>query len=853
MMPFGSRSERIGRRRERVTAGARAGCTGEIALAYGNSTHADAPPIGRLAPDRLLRRCAIENLRFETTADLGDADETVGQQRAVDALGFGIAIDGDGYNVFAMGPEGVGRRTLARRFLERAAAGRPVPSDWCYVFDFRAPHRPRAIALPSGRGIAFKRDMQRLIEDLRATIPAAFETDEYGRRKQEIENELTQRQHQGLEAVGEHARQQGIGFLRTPGGFGFAPLVDGEVAPPEKFQALPDEEKQRIEQAIAGLQTELEDVIQTVPKWRRETLRRLRELDHQVMRQAIDAIVEPTIAAYDTLPPIVEYLGEVRADLLDHAQWLRQPDEGEPAGVADLLRARTEPETPLRRYEVNLLVDRGQDTGAPIVYEDNPTHDNLVGRIEHVAHMGALTTDFTLIKAGALHRANGGYLILDARRLLAQPFAWEALERALLARDIRTEPLGRALGLIGTQALEPQPIPLDVKVILVGHRWHYYLLHALDPEFGKLFKVAADFDEHMERTIDAETVFARLVARMANRNRLRAFDRAAVARTVEHASRRSGSAERLCIEMNPLLAVLTEANHWAGTHGRAVVTAEDVQQALDAQLHRADRAPALVRDEMLRGRLLVATEGVHVGQVNGISVAQLAGEMFGIPVRITARVRLGGGGLVDIERESQLGGPIHSKGVLILAGYLAAHYAPSKPLSLSATVVFEQTYGTVEGDSASLAELYALLSAVADVPLSNAIAITGSVNQHGDVQAIGGVNEKVEGYFDLCDLRGLTGRQGVIIPSANVAQLMLREDIVAAVAAGRFSVYAVQTVDEGFEILAGMPAGKRDALGHFPGGTLNAVLEERLADFAERARSFGAPHERRQRHRGEPK
>jgi lon-related putative ATP-dependent protease len=548
---------------------------------------------------------------------------------------------------------------------------------------------------------------------------------------------------------------------------------------------------------------------------------------------------------YQPLAAIVEYLGDVQDDVLDHAAVFLLPKEGDATGLAALLAGHSDsPDAALRRYEVNLLIDNGANPCAPIVYEDNPTHDNLVGRIDHVSHLGALTTDFTRIKAGALHRANGGYLIIDALKLLTQPLAFEALKRALRSREVRTEPLGQALGLISAQSLEPEPIPLDVKVVLVGQRELYYLLHAWDPEFGKLFKVAVDVEDDMERTADSELGYAHLIAGMASTHELRPFDRMAVARVIDHASLVCGSAERLSVEMSRLLQLLEESNYWAGTHGHEVVGADDVEQALAGQRRRAGRVPEYVRDEMLRGRLLVATEGERVGQVNGLSVAELGGHRFGIPVRITARVRLGGGGLVDIERESQLGGRIHSKGVLILAGYLAAHYAPTTPLSLSATLVFEQTYGTVEGDSASSAELYALLSAIADVPLSNAIAITGSVNQHGDVQAIGAVNEKIEGYFDLCRERGLDGRQGVIIPSANVSQLMLREDVIEAVAAGRFSVYAVLSIDQGLEMLSGVPSGSRDALGRFPAGTVNARIEERLADFAERARIAAAPRGR---------
>ncbi len=794
-------------------------------------------PVGALRADQLWRRCAVEAFGFSTTDELRDDATILGQQRAVEALRFGIGIAEPGYNLFAMGPEGVGRRTLARRFLEEAAASKPVPRDWCYVFNFELPQRPRAIALPPGRGFAFKRDMARLVEDLRTGIPAAFEADEYRTRRQEIEGELSERQERALGAVGEHAAAQKIGLLRTPGGFGFAPLEGDDVMPPARFQALPDEERKRLQQAIETLQAELEGVIQQVPVWRREAQHKLRELDRAVTRTAINSLIDELRSAYAPLPDVVRYLGEVQEDVLDHAQYFQPARDGERSAIAQMVLGRGEAaESPLRRYAVNLLVDHAATTAAPFVYEDHPTHDNLIGRVEHVAHMGALTSDFTLITAGALHRANGGYLMLDAVKLLTQPLAWDALKRALLSGEVRTEPLAYSLGLLSTQGLQPEPIPLALKVVLVGPRHVHALLHAYDPEFPKLFKVVVDFAGDVERTPAAELDFAAVVAGMARRRRLRPFEAAAVGRMVEQASRAAGSAEKLAIAMHAALGLAQEADYWAGVRGRTTVAADDVEAALDARRRRIDDLPTRLREEVLRGRILVDTGGSRVGQANGLAVAEIGGERFGLPVRITARVRMGGGVLLDIERESKLGGSIHSKGVMIIAGYLAGRYAAGGPLALSATLVFEQSYGLVDGDSASATELCALLSALADVPLSNAIAVTGSVNQHGDVQAIGGVNEKIEGYFDLCSARGLAGGQGVLIPAANAPQLMLKREVVEAVAGGRFAIHAVATVDQGLEILTGMAAGARDAVGGFPRGSLNARIEERLAGFAERAR-----------------
>jgi len=799
---------------------------------------------------QLCRSCEPGQFEFRTTEDLADLAEAPGQARAGGAIRFGVGMRGEGFNLYAMGPEGVGRRTMVRGILEQEARGRAVPPDLCYVFNFETPHRPQALQVPAGRAAKLRRGMERLVEDLRAGIPAAFETDEYRARMKEIESEFERRQEQGVGGVGERARKEGIALLRTPGGFGFAPMNKDAVMRPEEFAALPSAEQESLQQRIAALQEELERVIHELPKWRREAQHKLRELNRQVTSAAVNSLIEELEAEHRDLPEVAAYLAKVRADVLDHAESFQQAKDGERPTLFGLPLPLPEGETPLRRYLVNVLVEHADAQGAPIVAEENPTHDNLLGRIEHIAQMGTLVTDFSLIKAGALHRANGGYLVLDARKLLIQPFAWEALKRALRAREIRTESLGQALSLVSTVSLTPQPIPLDVKVVLVGPRALYYLLHAYDAEFGELFKVVADFEDDVEREPGADLLYARLAATLARREKLRPLDGGAVAQVIRRAARGAGAAGKLSTNLENLADLLRETDYWAGAAGRAVATAADVQQAVLAQDERSGRLQDRIREAILEGSLLIDTAGARVGQVNGLAVTELGGRAFGVPHRITARVRLGGGKVLDIERESELGGPIHSKGVLILSGFLAARYAASRPLALAASLVFEQSYGGVEGGSASCAELCALLSAIAEAPLSQALAITGSVNQHGDVQAIGGVNEKIEGFFDLCRARGLTGGQGVIIPAANVRNLMLRDEVVQAAAEGRFAVYAVRTVDEAVALLAGMPAGERDALGAFAPGSLNHRVEQKLVDYATRAEA-AAPRAARKADRGE--
>jgi lon-related putative ATP-dependent protease len=799
--------------------------------------------IERLDPKALCARCDPARFAFKTTAELDDLTEVVGQARAMQAIEFGIGISRDGYNLFVLGTPGTGRRTVVRQFIERQAAAEPVPSDWCYVNDFEQPHKPRLLELPAGTGTRLRRDMEQLIEDLRSAIPAAFESEEYRARRQELEQELKERQERAFEELRQQAESHGISMIRTPSGMAFAPVRKGEVLSSEEFHKLPETEQKRIEAVVTSLEEQLEKIINQVPQVRREGQRRIRELERDVTMSAVGHLIDELKKSYAALPKVVSYLEAVQQAVIDNADDFRHQEEGQEINILGISLARAASASALRRYQVNVLIDHGDSKGAPVVYEDNPSYQSLVGRVEHISQMGALVTDFTLIKPGALHQANGGYLILDVRKILMQPYAWEGLKRALSSQEVRIESLGQALSLISTVSLEPEPIPLDVKVVLLGERLLYYLLNYFDPDFGDLFKVAADFEDTMKRTGESDLLYARLIATIARKEGLLALDRAACARLIEHGARIAADAEKLSIRLRDITDQLREADYWARQAGRDIVTGDDVQRALDARIYRADRLRERLQDEIHRGTLLIDTQGERVGQVNGLSVVGLDDFIFGHPSRITASVRLGKGEVLDIQREVELGGPLHSKGVLILSGYLGGRYAVNRPLSLSASLVFEQTYGAVEGDSASSAELYALLSALAETPIKQSLAVTGSVNQHGEIQAIGAVNEKIEGFFDVCRRRGLTGDQGVLIPAANVKHLMLRRDVVEAVAQQKFHIYPVSTVDEGIELLTGLPAGVRDENGLFPDGTINQRVEVRLLILAEQARAFAAPLE----------
>lgn len=790
-------------------------------------------PIQPLPPDRLYRQCDTAHFTFTTTAELDDLSEGIGQVRAIDAAHFGIGMHHAGYNLYVMGPPGSGKRYLVRQLLDRRVKDEAKPADWCYVHNFSQPHKPRAIQLPAGMAVRFHADMQQLVAELQATIPAVFEGEDYRRRFTQIDEEYGERQTQAFGEVGDEAMKHGVVLLRTPNGFSFAPAKGDEVMNPEDYDKLPPEEKTRIEQEIGSLQTKLETVIRQVQQWRRERIERVRKLNEEVVLFAVGHLIDDLRRSYADFPAVCAYLNEVQQNVIESMEEFRHPKE-HMSGLAAL----TGEPPDFSRFRVNLLVDRDGAEGAPVVYEDHPTYQNLIGRVEHVSQLGALVTNFMLIKPGALHQANGGYLLLDAIKLLTQPFSWEGLKRALSTREIRIESLGQMYSLVSTVSLEPEPIPLDAKVILIGNRMLYYLLSQYDPEFGELFKVAADFEDEVVRSPDNDLLYARLIGTLARRDKLRPFDRDAVARVIEHSARRAEDAEKLSTHMQSLADLVREADYWASEDKREAVTRIDVDRAIDAQIRRSDRLRERSHEAILRGILHIDTDGERVGQVNGLSVVQLGDFSFAQPSRITANTRLGDGELVDIQREVKLGGSIHSKGVLILSSFLASRYAAEQPLSLAASLVFEQTYGQVEGDSASVAELCALLSSLANAPIRQSLAVTGSVDQFGRVQAIGAVNEKIEGYFDICSQRGLNGRQGVLIPASNVAHLMLRREVVEAAAAGRFHVYAVETVDDALELLTGIPVGGLDIDGTQPGGSIDQRVARRLEHLAELRRKF---------------
>jgi lon-related putative ATP-dependent protease len=775
-----------------------------------------------LTPSEMAVHCTAATLDLDaagTRADEPASPEIVGQERARAAVEFAVAMRHRGYHLFVTGPPGSGKRSLARRAIDAHVALDGIRRyDWVYVNNFERPHQPIALQLAAGRGAKLRADMRALVDELRTTIPAAFESEEYAAELERLNTDFKERTEGGLIEVGDEAQRRGLVMIRTPVGFTFAPQKGAEVMSPQDFEALSQEERTRLQQAMNELQEQLVRALRASMRLRKEHADRLRTLNRATTKLAVDHVVDETKLRYADVPTVGAHLEAVRTAVIENAEAFRVRDDGDTAGQ----------QGELARYEVNLVVDAGGSDGATIVEADLPTVQNLVGRIDHIAHFGMLVTDFRHIKAGLLHRANGGYLLIDAIKLLTQPFAWSALKRALLRREIRIESLAEMFSMVSTIQLEPQPIPLDIKVVLVGEREICQLLQTHDPEFDELFRVVADLGDDLPRGPDTQRALAQTLASQARARGLLPTCAQALARVIDHGARRSGDATRLTASVRHLLDVLHEADHLARGAQRDQIAEEDIAAAIGARRERARRIDERLRDAMLRDILAISTAGEHVGQVNGLAAYQVGDEIFGVPARITATTRLGDGQVIDIQRETQLGGPVHAKGVLILSSFLAARYSRFQPHSIIGSLVFEQTYGLVEGDSASLAELIALLTSIGDVPVRQSLAMTGSVDQFGNVQAIGAVNEKVEGFFDLCVARGLDGTHGVVIPESNVAQLMLRADVIAAVANGRFALHAVGTVDDALEVLTGLAAG--DA-GVPSDATVNGRIAKRLREY----------------------
>jgi lon-related putative ATP-dependent protease len=803
---------------------------------------ADLASTNRVQPDDLYRRCDPEQLGFETTADVPALDGTVGQDRALNAMQFGLDIKADGYNLFVSGPTGTGRNSTLRATVGRIATARPLPPDWCYVNNFHDGRQPSVVSLPAGRGRELARDMDAFVAACRREIPRHFESDVYTERREEVAKELQAAREQIFSPVEEEARKRGFTINITPMGIATVPLKpDGQPMTREEFAQLPDETRRTMQEKGEELQSLIAQAMTQVRRLEKEATARLEQIDKAVTLFAITPLLNELRQEYLDIPKAVEYLEHVQDDIVEHHDLFRstEPDAGPMAFL------RPPVEEALTRYKVNVIVSQEGHAGAPVIVEDNPTYYNLFGRVDYRSQLGAVTTDHTMIKGGAVHRANGGYLIVQAMDMLTSPLVWETLKRTLRSREVRIENLGEQYSAIPVATLNAQPIPLDVKVVIVGSPQVYHILYQADDDFRKLFRVKADFTVDMERTPDCVGLYAGFIASSVKQDGLRPFHKTAVSRVVEHGSRLVEHQGKLSTRFIEIAELLTEADFWAAKDSSDVVKAEHVERAIDQKVYRSNLIEERVQDVIEEGTILIDTDGGVVGQVNGISVYDLGDYRFGRPSRITARAALGRGQVLNIEREIQLSGRIHNKGFLIVSGYLTGKYGQERPLALSASIGFEQTYDEIEGDSASAAELYALLSALSEVPIKQGIAVTGSVNQRGEIQAIGGANEKIEGFYAVCKAKGLTGGQGVVIPRENVKHLMLRQEVVDAVREGRFHVWSASTVDEGIELLTGVPAGEPDARGRYPADTINRKVVDRLARMSRRVAAAGRARRRR--------
>ncbi|HEX3674102.1 MAG TPA: ATP-binding protein [Rhizomicrobium sp.] len=781
-----------------------------------------------LDADRLCLKTDPARLPFETTGNLTPANAPVGQERAMRALSFGARMAQPGYNIFVTGPQGSGRRAAVKGALAKMAAAMPAPSDWCYVHNFAAPHRPLPIKLPAGQGAAFKTAMGDFVESLQTAMPKLFESDDYRRRRGVIEDEFRQTVQSALDRLRKAAEEQGLALVeRDEGGFDFLPQRDGLVLSDEDYRRLPKPDREKLNARAQAMRSELDRTMQQLGTVREKAVEKLRALDRELGEGVVRGLMRPLADRFGANREIAAHVEAVFQDVMEHVEVLQAlaTDDGSDA------QGERDDEVPFHRYEVNLLVDNAALKGAPVVSLALPSLSNLVGKVEHVPVLMSYITDFMFIRAGSLHKANGGFLLIDALDLLQTDVSWETLKRTLREARIKIENLAEILDRSNTVSIQPEPIPLDIKIVLIGEAWLFYRLRELDPEFAELFKVQADFSTSADRDDANCGALLRLMSSVARSDGLKQFDRTGAARLIDEAARMAGDAEKISVRTSRLADLMREADHFAGEAGRSLISAPDIGRAVAAKEDRGGRLKALEQELIKRNILFIDTDGAKAGQVNGLTVLSASGFAFGMPARITAAVRPGNGRVTDIERLAEFSGPTHIKGVQILSGYLNGHYSLSRPLSLSASVAFEQSYGPIDGDSASTGELIAILSAIADVPLKQGIAITGSINQRGQIQPIGGANEKIEGFFDVCAARGLTKQHGVIIPKANVINLMLRDDVVEAARKGRFAIYAVEHVDEAIEILSGMKAGKRRD-GGFPRGTFNRRVAERLTYFA---------------------
>ena len=788
--------------------------------------------IKELGYEQARRKCPRDFITCESTGELDPSPEIIGQDRAIKALQFGLDIREEGFNVYVAGLPGTGKKTAIMTFLGRKAKDMPVPPDYCYVYNFEDSQKPNALRLPPGKGSEFVRDMEKFVEEMKKALIAAFESEDYATRREDTLGQYEDKKQELMRELNQKAQEAGFVLQRSQIGMVIVPVINGQIINEQQFSILPQSVREEIQDRRKLLQDELRTAFRQFRDIDREAESAVEKFNKEVANFALDPLLDSLKEVYGEIMECSAYLDSVKEDILSNLSSIlgAQQEQQENPFAAMMGRAR---EDPTERYIVNLIVDNSKLEGAPVVMEMNPGHDKLFGMTEKEARFGALITNYTMIRGGSAHDANGGFLVIPIEELARNPGSYEALKRTILDQKLQIEELAARMGYISTRSLRPEPIPFTAKVIIVGETRYYYMLYQADPEFKKIFKVKAEFDSTMERTPENVNEYAKFMCTLVNKEGLKHLDSTGIGSIVEYSSRLASDQEKLSTQFTEISDIIREANYYAKTNGSEYITHEHVHQAIDAKIYRSNLIEEKLGEMIERGSILVDTSGEKVGQVNGLAVLGLGDYMFGKPSRITASIGLGKEGIIDIEKQADMGGPTHTKGVHILTGFLTNRYAKKHPLSLTARLTFEQSYSGVDGDSASSTETYAMLSALSEVPIKQSYAVTGSVNQKGEVQAIGGVNQKIEGFFDLCKFRGLTGEQGVVIPQSNVKNLMLREDVVEAVKEGKFHIYPVETIDQGIEVLTGVSSGEPDEDGNYPEKSINDLAQKKLDEMAE--------------------
>ncbi|WP_283789520.1 Lon protease family protein (plasmid) [Bermanella sp. WJH001] len=791
-----------------------------------------------LTPDQLSIQIPENSLSFESSSELTPYNGVLGQDRAVTAIQFGVAMDRPGYNVYVMGDSGTGRSSYITEYLKSEAKRQSSPSDWAYVNNFDNNREPLKLELKAGNGQAFKNDFNELIDNLLATFPAAFEHPTYQQKKSLIDRDFNFRYDKVIDRIEQSALKLNIAMYRDSASISFTPMKDGKSLDETEFAQLDEATREAFHNNIHELEGQLNDELVPLPQWKRESNDALKKLNQETIDEAVTPLMQPLLEKYKDVESILEYLNKVKANL--HRTVIAELTDDRILESREDSAKRTFLE---ETYMPNLLVSRQEDSGAPVIYESHPNYANLFGRIEYTSEQGALVTHYRKICPGALHRANGGFLIVDAEKLLHEPFVWEALKRALSSNQLKIESPYSEMGLISTTTLIPEWIPLDVKIVLIGSRSTYYLLQDLDDDFNDMFRVLVDFDDYLPCTSDHMESFARLLQSRCIEKSYAPLSREGVIRLIEQSARLAEDQRHLSARIGDLFELLAEAEFVRKLAQDETIDADHVSRALDAKDQRSGRIQKEILDDILDGTILIDTDGEAIGKINGLTVLSIGDSSFGAPARITATVYPGGRGIVDIEREANLGQNIHTKGVMILTGYLGHTYAQEFPLEVSASIAMEQSYGYVDGDSASLAEACALISALSYIPIHQSLAVTGSINQYGEVQAVGGINEKIEGFFSICKARGLNKKQGVLIPASNVKHLVLKKEVIDAVSNGDFHIYGIESVDQAIEILMDRKAGKLSRKGTFPRGSINYRVLERLRDIADIGREEEHPED----------